>query len=274
MRTFQSQLVVASAFLVMLSAAAQANVGSNQPLTTEQKAVALDMFQSATLATATIDAFNPQMVPGAPAGQDAVSQKWLQMTGIIKASVQSGACQIQNTQTNAPDGSSTTGLFAIGGSGCQLNYNLQSQNWNGGGNENSGYKVNDAGFAALNDVNALTMKSDAKISQNANHGFVIAAEGTGTFHSQQLGDLTFSLTASGTLDMQGAGSVTSTIQAQLPGFAAELKTVNQNQGGVTTNSYFLNDVLLTTDEVNTYILFPFAPHPAHSVGGVFGIALK
>ncbi len=166
--------------------AVSALTGTAQPLTAAQKQKALAAMQSASVASAAINAFNTSMVPGAKPGQDEVSQRFVQMTAVLGAQIRAGNCTVTNQSTLNPQaGKSTLSSFSITGANCPVNTNNQNNDSGTGTSTSSNqYASNSVSYSTLNDVDSMSTSTTAQMTQASNQSFNLTLQGTGKFHSQ------------------------------------------------------------------------------------------
>lgn len=220
-------------------------------LTAAQKQLALDTFQSVVIATSAADALDPEMTPGTP-GTDPGSQKFVQMSNLLKGEAKSGACQVQHQRTSAPGPQEMDeDVFNVVGSSCLISYASDDRaSPTSPATYTSKYQVNDSSYAALTDVDAYTLTGS--MGSDASGNLLIQAKGT--IHSRTLGELSYTVNGA----QQGDQYVT-TLEVQFPQFMAVVTETAEVQGNTTAILDALNGVQLTDQEVQTYLYPVFEP---------------
>ena len=240
--------------------------GPAQPLTADQKAQALNAFQSAAIASAAVNTLNPDMVPGTAPGIDPASQKFVQMSQLLQSAVQAGSCTVTSNHTTDAHGMIVGSSFSVTGASCLVSYDLESASPpNVDGTSSSKYTSNTPSYSALNDIDFLQVDSTTHLAGGPGNSLVLTTQGKGYTHSQLEGDLALPVSESGSGQLypnQGS-TFQLTLDVQFPAFLAELVMTSQSNASGSVVNYALNGELLTTDEILTYIAPPFAPHPAN-----------
>jgi hypothetical protein len=248
---------------VLFTIAPALGASSYPPLTDAQKLLALSTFQSVSLAGAVLNSFDSDMLAGVP-GQDPLSQKYVQMTSLIKAAIQSGRCELNSVHWTDPNsGLVTQSRLKISGKNCLVYLDEEDQNSPsaGSGSDQDEFSSSDPAFLSINDVSSWSSTNTSKFSQGGSGTILLTMQGKGNLHSQKLGDLSTTSSATSTFTPSGNdGSVQITNDIQFPGFVAELTFVGKNAGGTSQSQYLLNGAQLTQEEIGTYINLPFAPH--------------
>jgi|GEM_PF-2834280 len=239
--------------MTVLSLACSAAVA--QPLNSQQKLMALQTLQSITLGTATVNSMNPDMKPGHP-GQDPLSQKFLSMSAIL----QSGLCKANVSNTDDHNNTAEK-IFTLDGAQCPINYKTDDKSLYQAGTSSStvSYQVRNPNYKKFTDVDAYIMNFSGSITAAPQNTYKIAVNGQGSAHSQQMGQIPFTVNGGGLVSTDGTGAFTTSFVAQIPNLTVELKIVSQQQANSSTVAVYLNDVQLTAEEITTYLNPPFVP---------------
>lgn len=221
------------------------------PLTSDQKNTALVAFQSATVASSAVQSLKTSAQPATP-GNDPISQRWVQMTGILHSAMNSNLCTVV---FNADS-------FKVSGTNCPVSADNEtpSLNLNSSTVLGSQYRAIDPNYAKLNDVTDLkmTITSNATLNGDTAH---VTSNGNGEFVSQSLGTINFTLSENATFAFSSNANTSEmqvSIRFQFPGFVAELVEKETSNGAQPSlKTYFLNGEQLSEGEVKTYIDLPF-----------------
>ena len=120
------------------------------------------------------------------------------------------------------------------------------------------YEVRDSQYRSLNDIDALTLKSNWAITGpgigNPSGKVSLSGEGKGVLRSQRLGSLNVAMKASGSGDSQSFYTESST-QITFPTHVVELKQISRLENGKKEPQveYFLNGQKLSKEEYQAYL---------------------